>query len=326
MCYFVHVKFDLSHLHQFVLNNAKTVVVGVYGQIACSTFSDESSCNIGDGTGYCTWDSSNSLCSCDNPMNQDIIFLIETSDNYLSNDDFESILTFASNILYHGSPLGTRVGLATYSLTTREIISLNDNIDAQSAVSYVMAQNNSEEYSGMPNVENAVSWSIDEFNSYSSRNTRKTLFTIMAGISINSPCSRSIDVKKENIDSYVIAVGTGWEKRAYRCFGVSDNNYEGLITIDKTINLPNSTQQHIAELLSCPHNPLIKITEIRPQGTITFVFLFGLFKALRYLYLLPKCAVSVDYPCTLVCTPDCCYTALLLYVRYCNMITIHQKY
>ena len=197
-------------------------------------------------------------------MNQDIIFLIDSSD-YLSDDEFKSVTTFISNILYHASPLGTRVGLATYTFITTEVISLNDNFNASKAIPYILKQNRTG-FSGTPNVQSAAGWAIDEFNSYSPTNTRRTLFTIMAGLSSNSPCANSIDVKKENIDSYVIAVGDGWEKRAYRCFGVSDNDYEGLIAIDNTTNLADSSQQHIAELFSCPHNPLIKITEIRPQG------------------------------------------------------------
>ena len=99
---------------------------------------------------------------------------------------------------------------------------------------------------------------------YSLNGERKTLFTIMAGLSSNSPCTKNINVKKFNVDSYVIAVGQGWQKRAYKCFAKSNNNTEALIAIDNVTQLIEGPQ-HQAELFACPHNPLIVITEIRLQ-------------------------------------------------------------
>ena len=217
--------------------------------------------------------------ACENTMSQDIIFLLDESDN-MDDTEFDSVKTFVSNILDYASPSSTRVGLATFTTSATEVLSLNDNTDASTAKSSVSSLTRTG--SSSMNAKTTVTWAKDEFESYSTSGERRVLVIVIAGISTDAFCTKSLHLNEYNIDTYIIAVGSGWQKRAYRCAAKSNNNYEGLIAIDDPTNLPGSSQQETAELLICPHHPLVTVTEVQPSGVCVccFLFLFLFFRCL----------------------------------------------
>jgi len=195
-------------------------------------------------------------------MNADIIFVVDKSASF-GTSDWTNIKAFINRTIQYGSPKGTvRIGLITYNSTSATILSLNSGISADLAINYV---NNMKKGDGSTaNLGSAMSAAMTEFSTYGSISKKKVLIIIAGGEVSGSPCQ--YNPRDYDIFTYVIALGTNWVRKDLKCLAMSDNSYSGYISSISSTSSLSSIYQTV-ELLTCPHQPDIRITEVQPLNT-----------------------------------------------------------
>eukprot|EP01084_Bolivina_argentea_P231525 390427_1 len=226
---------------------------------SCSNLSPIST--VCEDDGYCLINS-NSHCTCGQiPWNQDIAFIFDSS---MSSTQWTHTTQFAADLLYYGSPSLT---------TTRTAIlqTANPSISSTITLPFGSEPIANTISSTLPNLEQisqssfylqlSLQNALNLFNTSSTSNTRKILIIFATKEFSQAPCK--INMRANEIYTYTIAIGD-FNKYPLTCIGCSENNYSGLISIDNISELSNILTS--MEAITCPHKPLIKMTEIQLSG------------------------------------------------------------
>eukprot|EP01084_Bolivina_argentea_P272637 464259_1 len=222
----------------------------------CSNL-DQSSCTL---DGYCTY--TNNECICGQTWNQDIAFIFDSSMSAL---EFTYSKEFARDILKYASPSTTTTRAAIYqtgSGTNSSTLTTHFDALPLSTIIDNTLETLQQNFQSRFYLQISLQQAVDLFNANSTSNTRKILIIFATQEFAESPCL--INTRANGIFTYTIVIGR-WNSYPLICVGSSENNYEGLQTVDNAEQLVNLLPT--MEAIVCPHHPLLKVTEIQLVGS-----------------------------------------------------------